>query len=69
MHGVGMFAINRLPELTVVSYKKKYRSIPAEVILKEDLLRQGMSFSREALEFARGFRSQAYSFLVQHLVA
>jgi hypothetical protein len=60
MHGVGMFAINRLPEPTVVSYRKKYRSIPAEVILKEDLLRQGMSFSREALEFARGFRSQAY---------
>ncbi len=55
-----MFAINQLPDPTVVSYAKKYRHIAPEVILKEDVLRLGMSFSRDALEFARGCRSQAY---------
>jgi hypothetical protein len=59
-HGVGMCAINRVPEPTVIAYKKKYGFVSAEVILKEDVLRQGMSFSRDALEFARGCRSQAY---------
>jgi hypothetical protein len=55
-----MFSINEKKEPTVIEYKKKYPDVPLEVILKEDVLRLGLTFSRAALEYARGCRTQAY---------
>lgn len=46
--------------LTIDRYGRQYPEIPREVILKEDLLRLGMSFSDAAMEAARGCRTQAY---------
>ena len=50
-----------LDELTALSRKEelslladRYADIPREAILKEDLLRLGMSFDREALQYAAG---------------
>ena len=37
-----------------------YPDIPVEVIFKEDLLRQGMAWSPEALEIAAEFKRKAY---------
>jgi len=45
---------------TVETYSRKYPDVPIEVILKEDLLRLGMTFSKEAMAAARGCRTQAY---------
>ncbi len=45
---------------TVDVYARKYPGVPAEVILKEDLLRRGMTFTDAAMEAARGCRTQAY---------
>jgi hypothetical protein len=39
---------------------KRYPDIPIEVVVKEDLLRQGMAWAPEALEFAAGFKLKAY---------
>jgi len=47
-------------EPTVESYARKYPDVPMEVILKEELLRQGMTFTDAAMEAARGCRTQAY---------
>ena len=45
---------------TLEEYAAKYPDVPREVILKEDLLRLGMSLTEAALEAARGCRTQAY---------
>src|SRR5206468_3965303 len=45
---------------TVEAYARKYPGVPREVILKEDLLRRGMTFTDTAMEAARGCRTQAY---------
>ncbi|MBI4503511.1 MAG: hypothetical protein HY700_20415 [Gemmatimonadetes bacterium] len=47
-------------EPTVETYARKYPGVPREVILKEDLLRLGMSLTDAAMEAARGCRTQAY---------
>ncbi|MBM4188863.1 MAG: hypothetical protein FJ206_16280 [Gemmatimonadetes bacterium] len=46
--------------LTIDAYTKKYPGVPAEAILKEDLLRLGMTFTDAAMEAAKGCRTQAY---------
>jgi hypothetical protein len=38
----------------------KYPDLPPEAIFKEDLLRQGISFSEDALKVASGFKPKAY---------
>ena len=45
---------------TVETYARKYPGVPKEVILKEDLLRLGLTFSDAAMEAAAGCRTQAY---------
>ena len=45
---------------TVDVYARKYADVPREVILKEDLLRRGVTFTDAAMEAARGCRTQAY---------
>ncbi len=45
---------------TVERYARLYPGVPFEVILKEDLLRLGLRFSAEAMELARGCRTQGY---------
>jgi hypothetical protein len=45
---------------TLEVYSRKYPEVPREVILKEDLLRRGMTFTDAAMEAARGCRTQAY---------
>lgn len=45
---------------TVETYAGKYPGVPREVILKEDLLRRGLTLSDQAMEAARGCRTQAY---------
>ncbi|HKP29993.1 MAG TPA: hypothetical protein VJU15_11355, partial [Gemmatimonadales bacterium] len=49
-----------MPASTVETYARKYPGVPHEVILKEDLLRLGLSFTDAAMEAARGCRTQAY---------
>ncbi len=39
---------------------KRYPDLPPEVIVKEDLLKTGISFSRDALRVASGFKPKAY---------
>ncbi len=39
---------------------ERYPDIPVEAIFKEDLLRRGMGWSREALAVAAGFKRKAY---------
>ena len=41
---------------TVETYARKYPCVPREVILKEDLLRLGLSFTAAAMEAAKGCR-------------
>ncbi len=48
------------PVQTVESLAEAYPDIPFEAILKEDLLRRGMSWSTDALEVAAAFKSKAY---------
>jgi hypothetical protein len=55
-----MISINEVAEPTVLSYAQKYPDVPREVILKEDVLRCGVNFTREGLELTRGCRTQAY---------
>ena len=55
-----MNVVTRPTTPTVETYAKKYPDVPLEVILKEDLLRLGMSVTPAALEAARGKRQQAY---------
>ena len=45
---------------TLEQYIAKYPDVPPEVILKEDLLRQGMRLTPAAMEAAKGCRAQAY---------
>jgi len=45
---------------TIETYAKKYSDVPMEVILKEDLLRQGLDLSSAALAAAENARPQAY---------
>lgn len=45
---------------TVELYAKKYPDVPLEVILKEDLLRLGMTVTPAGLAAAKGKRQQAY---------
>ena len=45
---------------TLEQYQRLYPDVPAEVILKEDLLRLGLNLSLSALEAARHCRQQAY---------
>lgn len=42
------------------SYFKKFSDVPKEVILKEDLLRLGLRFSKTALDAAEGCRFKSY---------
>ncbi len=55
-----MSVIATLAPPTVETYAKKYPDVPKEVILKEDLLRQGMDLSPTALAAAKHSRPQAY---------
>ena len=48
------------PTSTVDQYARKYPGVPKEVILKEDLLRLGLTFTDAAMEAALGCRTQAY---------
>ncbi len=45
---------------TVEIYARKYPDVPMEVILKEDLLRLGLSITPDGLAVAKGKRQQAY---------
>jgi hypothetical protein len=44
----------------VETLSRTFPDIPIEVIFKEDLLRRGMAWSREALEFAAAYKPKAY---------
>lgn len=55
-----MSVIATLAPPTIETYAKKYPDVPREVILKEDLLRQGMDLSPAALAAAKDSRPQAY---------
>ena len=55
-----MSAILKIAAPTIETYAKKYADVPREVILKEDLLRQGMDLSPAALKAASNSRPQAY---------
>ena len=49
------------PRLDLVeSLAEKYRDLPREVVFKEDLLRTGVAFSRDALAIASGYKPKAY---------
>lgn len=50
--------ITRKKELE--SFFKKYPDVPKEVIVKEDILRHGVRFSKAALERAQEGRSRSY---------
>lgn len=40
--------------------ERRYKSIPMEAILKQDVLRQGINFTREALETDKEYKSKDY---------
>ena len=49
------------PRLDLVeSLAETYRDLPREVVIKEDLLRTGIAFSRDALAIASGYKPKAY---------
>ena len=53
--------LERGPALAnVEALKLRYPDIPIEAIFKEDILRRGIAWSREALEVAAGFKPKAY---------
>jgi hypothetical protein len=53
--------LERGPALANVEILKlRYPDIPIEAIFKEDILRRGIAWSREALEVATGFKPKAY---------
>jgi hypothetical protein len=54
------FAIGGILDPTLMVYARKYPDVPPEVILKEDVLRLGVYFSEDALDFVKGCRTQAY---------
>ncbi len=45
---------------TVETLALRYPDIPVEAIFKEDILRRGMAWSRDALEIAAGYKPRAY---------
>ncbi len=45
---------------TVDGLMERFADLPPEVFFKEDLLRQGMAFSEDALKLASGFKPKAY---------
>lgn len=45
---------------TIESYARKYRDVPMEVILKEDLLRLGLHLTPAAITAVENYRQQAY---------
>lgn len=47
-------------ETTIESYSRRFPDVPLEVILKEDLLRRGITFTRAGLNAAKGCRTQGY---------
>lgn len=51
-------ATSRKEELALLA--DQYADIPPEAILKEDLLRLGMSFDRDALRYAADFKTKSY---------
>ena len=55
-----MSVISKTATPTIETYAKKYSDVPREVILKEDLLRQGLDLSPAALAAAKNSRPQAY---------
>jgi len=55
-----MSVITKIQSPTIEIYAKKYSDVPKEVILKEDLLRQGLDLSPAALKAAANSRPQAY---------
>jgi hypothetical protein len=55
-----MVSVRTTVEPTVVEYARKYDYISNEVILKEDVLRRGMTFSPQALARVTGCRTQSY---------
>ena len=55
-----MSVITTLSPPTIETFSRKYPDVPKEVILKEDLLRQGLCFSPAALARAKNSRPQAY---------
>jgi len=44
----------------IAFYFEKYPDVPKEVILKEDIMRLGLSFTEAALKAAEGFREKVY---------
>lgn len=55
-----MTAITEIDPPTIETYAKAYSDVPMEVILKEDLLRQGIDLTPAALAAAKDSRPQAY---------
>ena len=43
------------------AYFKKYPDVPKEVIIKEDVLREGITLTREALDVAKDYRTKEYA--------
>lgn len=43
------------------AYFKRYPDVPKEVIIKEDILRFGVAFVREALDVAKNYRTKEYA--------
>ena len=44
----------------IAALVERYPDLPPEAIYKEDVLRQGLSFSEDALRIATGFKPKAY---------
>ena len=42
------------------SMERKYRSIPMEAIIKQDVLRQGINFTRESLTTGLDYKTKDY---------
>jgi hypothetical protein len=53
-------SVNKVCEPTAVVYSKRYPDVPVEVILKEDVLRRGVSVACEVLAERARYRKQAY---------
>jgi hypothetical protein len=52
---------NEIPALELVDHlARRYPDVPVEAIVKEDLLRRGMAWSRDALEVAASYKRKAY---------
>ncbi len=48
------------PWREIEALASRFPDIPIEAVFKEDLLRQGMAWSREALDLSAGFKRKAY---------